>query len=309
MFLNEIDKIRCNEDYESSKLYMLEKISSKCGLFYFDEKICFLYKTETCNSMGEVTSFLEFKPYMHILSVENDASFETGRYDVLILKEKENNELILSFVGFCRTFAADPVLSFYDFVHSIIVLFQPSQSQGYLNCIGLFGELFFLKTCYLKGVNLTTFWHQEGINSKYDFSLKDFNIEIKTSEKDNTIFKLKHNQLFNNEENYIGLVSIKESGNSGISLKELVDYFQKDKVFSCNLLFQIALAKEIKKEIDIELYEKKFICSDIYCFNSKDIDTINNIPFCISDLIYNYDFDLTESFNINEMITLIKSSI
>lgn len=248
MFSNEINRIRCSEDYDSSKLYMLEKNSSKCGLFYFDEKICFLCKTDIGNTVGEVTSFLEFKPYMHILSVENNSSFESGRYDVLILKEKENDELIDFFVGFCRTFAADPVLSFYDFVHSIIVLFQPSQSQGHLNCIGLFGELFFLKNCFLKGVNLATFWHKKGVNSKYDFSLKNFNIEIKTSVKENTVFMIKHNQLFNKEENYIGLVSIKESGNSGISLKELVNYFQKDKNFSGNLLFQIALAKELRKK-------------------------------------------------------------
>ena len=305
MFSKEILNIKKNPDYNSTKLYLLEKSSDRCGFFYFDEKICFLCKSEANSTIGEITEYLEYKPYINILSVENNSSFETGRYDILLLKEKDNVDLVGMFIGFCRTFAADPVVSFYEFVHSIIVLFNPTKKEAYLNCIGTYGELAFIKIMCEKGFNISSYWHKKGVYSKYDFSLEKINIEIKTSEKDNTIFKIKHNQLFNSEPNYIGLVSIKESGDNGTSLKELVDYFKNEKVFSDNLLFQIALANELKKNIDKDAYEKKFICTDIYCFDAKEIDTIKNIPFCISEVNYDYDFDLTESFNIDKMISII----
>ena len=309
MFSKEIINIRKNHDFNNTKLYLLEKNSDRCGFFYFDDKICFLCKSETNNTIGEVTEYLEYKPYIFISSIENNSSFETGRYDILMLKEKDNADLFSMFIGFCRTYAADPVVSFYEFVHSIIVLFNPTKKEAYLNCIGTYGELSFIKMMYEKGFNISSYWHKKGAYSKYDFSLEGINIEIKTSEKDNTIFKIKHNQLFNNDPNYVGLVVIKESGDNGISLKELVDFFKTEKVFSNNLLFQIALANELSKNIDKDAYEKKFICTDIFCFNAKDVDTIRDIPFCISNVEYDYDFDLTESFNIDKMISIINHRV
>lgn len=309
MFSKEIMNIRKNLDYKNTKLYLLEKTSDICGFFYFAEKICFLCKSEANNTIGEVTEYLEYKPYIYISSVENNSSFETGRYDILMLKEKEKNDLVGMFIGFCRAFAVDPVVSFYEFVHSIIVLFNPTKKEAYLNCIGTYGELSFIKIMYDKGFNISSYWHKKGVYSKYDFSLEKINIEIKTSVKDNTIFKIKHNQLFNSEPNYIGLVSINESGDNGTSLKELAEYFKAEKVFSDNLMFQIALANELKKSIDKDLYDKKFICTGIYCFDTNKIDTINNIPFCVSDVNYDYDFDLTESFNIDRMISIITKKV
>ena len=299
-FVSLKNKVSSNE-----RIYLLEKISQNCGFFLFDTKLCFVTSSNNSNIKPVSTSYLDFIPDTEISSVENDPSFEKGFYDFLVLKECNDEEIVTSFIRFCDLYGKNPSIPFDEFISSIIDLFQLPKEQSRLDCIGLIGELLFIKVLFDHNVDLSNYWHIKGQFSKYDFSLPCFNIEVKSSTGESTIFKIKHSQIFNNEKNIICLVTIHKTDTNGYSLLDLVKYFKETTPFSSNLRFLIALDKELKKEIDPDLCRTNFMLKEIYCFDTSSLQTISNIPFNISNIHYDYDFDLSESFNVKELVNLL----
>jgi hypothetical protein len=98
---------------------------------------------------------------------------------------------------------------FVEFFDSLIDIFQIPNDQSFKNVVGLYGELSIIKNIYdTYKVDISPFWHLNGSSSKYDFSLKNFNLEIKTTSSKNKMIDIKHYQIFNNENNILGTVKI-----------------------------------------------------------------------------------------------------
>jgi hypothetical protein len=302
--IQEIKTIISSSGDDPTRLYLLEKISDSAGLFLFDKKIAFAQKTNSAGGVAVSTNFVEFQPSILVKSVVNDPSFESGRFDFLILKSMDSDELTNSFIDLTSLYGQHPTMPFDSFISSIVELFQLPKKQIELDCIGLYGELSFIYAAWKLGIDISVYWHLNGVFSKYDFSSKKVNVEVKTSTSDSNTFLIKHSQIFNGSNNVVALVSLRDEEAMGRSLKDIVAFFQNTAPFCDNVAFQISLRKELMKKIGNEVFEKRFSVSGIYGFKSDWLQTIANIPECISDISYKYTFDVKGSLPVSIIIGL-----
>ena len=70
--------------------------------------------------------------------------------------------------------------------------------------------------------------------------------------------------------------------------------------FAENARFQIMLQKELTKSLDIDALENRYVFKNAFFFENKKLETIKNIPLCITEIEYRYDFDITDSMSIDE---------
>ena len=300
--LERIKSIKQMSNFRSDRVFLIEKIDDKNGFFLFEEKLTFARLSENNSGTNLATSMLDYFPCVNLKSVENDPSFQEGYFDFLVLKT-DDKDLIASFVALCRAYVKDGSVSFNDFIVGMIDLFQLPKRESKLNAIGLFGELYLIKTIFDNyKVDFTSGWHLSGAFSRYDFSFAKFNLEIKTSTADSTSYLIKHSQLFNENKNYIGLVRLEKVDKGGMCLNELIEIMKNESPFAENVRFQIALQKELKKSFDIDVLEDRYNYKTAYFFENNKLDTIKQIPLCITEIEYRYDFDVTESFSLNEFI-------
>lgn len=303
--LEKIKTIMQMSNFRRDRVFLIEKIDEKNGFFLFEEKLTFARLSENNTGTNLATSMLDYFPCVNLKSVENDPSFHEGYFDFLVLKT-DDKDLIASFISLCRAYVKDGSVSFNEFIVGMIDLFQLPKRESKLNAIGLFGELYLIKTIFERcGVDFTNGWHLSGVFSKYDFSFDKFNLEVKTSTADSTSYLIKHSQLFNENKNYIGLVRLEKVDNGGDSLSELINFMRNKTPFAENVKFQIALQKELKKEFEIDALEQRYMFISAYFFENNQLETIENIPFCITEIEYRYDFDITESLSFEEFIDKI----
>src|SRR5699024_7007357 len=151
-----------------------------------------------------------------IRSFEKNQTFISGRYNVLdfLPTAKGYDESNLeSFVNLCvahTEFMGGK--AFVKFFFSLSELFQSPKYQQSKNLIGLFGELSFLKyLCETFSLDLSDRWHSGGEFDKYEISLKNKNIEIKTTSTPDENVIIKHSQLFNTDQNYLVVVCIEKN--------------------------------------------------------------------------------------------------
>jgi len=292
-------------NYDVGRVYLIEKVNESCGFFVFNGNLSFAVRTKEYTGSTLATALLDFVPSVNIESVENDSSFKKGFFDFLSLKSEENS-FVVDFISLCKTYSLDTTVNFDDFIKGMIDLFQLSKRESKLNSIGLFGELFLIKNAFDKyKFDLSKGWHLSGAFSKYDFSFKQCNLEIKTSLSDSTCYLLKHSQVFNSSLNYICLNKIEKNEN-GISINDLIFYFQHTTPFADNLKFQIAIKKELTKSFDFDSLNEKYSLIESYFFLNKNLKTIQNVLLCITELEYKYNFDLSDSLNVQEFLNEIK---
>lgn len=304
--LERIRSIKQMSNFRSDRVFLIEKIDDKNGFFLFEDKLTFARLSETNSGTNLATSMLDYYPCVNLKSVENDPSFQEGYFDFLVLKT-DDSDLITSFVALCRAYVKDGSVSFNDFIVGMIDLFQLPKRESKLNAIGLFGELYLIKVIYDScKKDFTNGWHLSGAFSRYDFSFTKFNLEIKTSTADSTNYLIKHSQLFNDSKNYIGLIRLERVDTGGTSLKELIETMKNESPFAENVRFQIALQKELKKSFDVDVLEDRYNYKSAYFFENDKLDTIGQIPFCITEIEYRYDFDITDSLSLEEFVDDIK---
>lgn len=303
--LERIKIIKQMKNFRSDRVFLVEKIDDKNGFFLFEEKLTFARLSDNNSGTNLATSMLDYYPCINLKSVENDPSFQEGYFDFLVLKT-DGSDLIASFVSLCRAYVKDESISFNDFIVGMIDLFQLPKRESKLNAIGLFGELYLIKTIYEKsGKDFTSGWHLSGIFSRYDFSFPKFNLEVKTSTSDSTSYLVKHSQLFNDNKNFIGLVRLERVDKGGLSLKELIGIMETEIPYAKNVRFQIALQKELTKEFDINALMDRYLFVNAFFFENTKLMTLENIPFCITEVEYKYDFDITESESLKDFIKFL----
>lgn len=281
-----------NGKFENDKLYLLESKFDKYGFFYYNDSVFFgTITNQTKNTPPIITNHLELHSNIRINSIQENQTFKTGNYDLIKYKGDLKTEVFDLLYRLCSNYAEDQNgMTLFDFFSTIRELFEEDPNRN-INLIGTVGELILIKEIYEKyEKDLSVGWHNTGNFSKFDFSFNKFNIEVKTTIKDEKKFLIKHSQLFNSQKIFVAIVSLIETG-TNYTLNNLVDYFSQNTTFKNNIRFHIALAKELTKVKDPADLDRGFSLKG-YTFIDKDIlETIQNIPSKISNITYNYDFN------------------
>lgn len=290
---------------KDNKIYLLEVLSELSGFFVYNGTPMFLARdiTQIKKNTSIKTNLLEMETYVNIEAVENSNSFASGFYNILSFVGSLDSNEFFSFIELCSIYSKNiKEISFTDFFHAMLELFQLPVEQQYKDALGLYGELKFLE--YYKNkfnIDLTPYWHLSGTFSKFDISTKPFNIEIKTTISDN-IVKIKHAQLFNEHNNYLATV-VCENYDSGETLNELI---RKNAGLFSSLSFVLKLKKELSKIRPNDLDTLKFFLNDIHLYKSDDINPFEYINDSISELNYKYDLSDQTELSENEIKSLIK---
>lgn len=307
--LDSIKRAFKNNIFDSKLIYLIFKITDDAGIFAYDNKVIYMVKNvQNIPYKSLDTINLSLRCNLKISSVEDYASFSEGYYNIIMFNSDVNSEEFSVFVSLCDIYSKNtPTIKFDEFFFQLTRLFQMPREESYTNLIGFFGEIWFIYETFNKyEISIADFWHVNGSNDIYDFSfLGKFNCEIKTTVKDDNTFKIKHKQLFNNDDNYVLVYNIQENP-TGFSIKNIIDLLNKSKIFSDNINFQIKLEEEKKKCNIKHLETSAFSVVKSYLYFNKELETLNNIPSCINNINYNYTFDCDNSFEMSQIIDNIK---
>ena len=179
--------------------------------------------------------------------------------------------------------------AFVKFFYSLVNLFQYPKEQKFINLVGLFGELSFLK--YVSQVINTDFsdrWHRTGSTDKYDIALDSCNLEIKTTMSIDELVTIKHSQLFNMDRNYLVAVLVEES-NGGITLNQLISEMQDHTEHFKSFNFALTIEKEKKRISPIDAETKRFSFKSLTIYDAHVINPFKELPENISSMEYKLD--------------------
>lgn len=296
-----------NNQFEEDYLYLLYRFTSNLGFFAYQGKMFFMVKSSNPKDIDMDTDYLSLRTNVPVKKIEGELGFEEGLYDYLSFRESIDHHYFDTFVSLCDSYVKnfDKIL-FTDFCDTMFSLFKVSTIQSEYNLIGLFGELSLIIYFYNNyNINIAKYWHKNGSSSKYDFSFNDFNLEVKTSEKNDKIFTIKHDQLFNDDKIYVALVNA-EDNPSGKSMFDIFTLLQNDEPFSKDFNFQTKLAKEFTRIAKSKYYNKLIKVISIDFFDKDTLNSIGQIPSCISKITYDYNFDNQRFIEVSEIIELLK---
>lgn len=310
-----IDKLKSlmsNNRFDSNLIYLLYPITDKTGFFCYDNKIiCMVYNEQNIPHKSFDTTTLSLRCNMRVTNIEDNNSFREGNYNFIMYNSDVNSDEFEVFVSLCELYCKNiPTIKFDDFFFQLSKLFQIPREESYNNLIGFYGELLFIWEMFDKyGLCLADYWHVNGSMDIYDFTFKNnFNIEIKTTVKDDNIFKIKHKQLFNSDVNYIIVNNIQENP-SGFSIQNLIELLNDNEVFASNLNFQMKVEEEKKKCTLRQLTDVVFSKTKSSVYLNLELETLIDIPQCINELSYNYTFDDEKKIDIEKLSSKIQQTI
>lgn len=286
------------------EIYLLEQLSEISGFFVSDKKLLYVVENNDSKINQNVkTDFLEMSTNVFINSIKDNQRFKSGRYNILIFSNTTDNNNFEAFVNLCIAHTKYMQCErFSDFFFSLINIFQIKNEQGYKNIIGLYGELAVMDYVLNEyNFDLSPYWHLEGANSKYDFSLPSFNMEVKSTSSKDSLITIKHSQLFNEDENILGKV-ILEKNNHGLLLKQFLKKFYGEKKAFKNLNFVLNVEKELKRISQAEIDTYKFIVKEISFYESRTINPLKEMPDNITDLCYKIDLSSCKNISLGERI-------
>ena len=295
--------------FNEELVYLLYKVNENSGFCYYNGKIIYIIKNfDNLAYKSLDTLFLSLKCNLKIESIELDSTLSTGYYNVIFYNDNIMEEEFETFINLCYIYSeCDKKIRFDEFFFKMSSLFQIPKEESYTNLLGFYGELLFLKTCYLDyNIDLSDNWHVVNTFDKYDFCINDTNcIEVKTTSKNKNVFKLKHDQIFNNLNVFIATINIKESP-SGKTIYELIENINRYDAFSKNINFQIKLEEEKRKLNSKYANKNKFVFSDLNVYLNKELNSIEKYPRNISSRVYDYEFEGCKNIEIDELIEIIK---
>lgn len=277
---------------KDNTLYLLEKLPSNTGLFAHNGNIIYIVPNEEhCDSLGIKTDFLHLETNVFVSAFNTSvSSFEDGYYNYIelqLIEQNNSSENLTAFVNLCLAHATymygEEFLTFFD---SLVSLFQLPREQNYKNLVGLIGELFLIEHIFQNNaIDISPYWHSDGVTSKLDFVCPSANLEVKTTTSDSPLFTIKHEQLFSCSKNYLVTVCVEEN-NTGITLDELINSLLDNPEYCNNLKFSLNIEKEKRRVSPVDLVSKRFICKKIRAYHSENINPFTNIPDCVENLSY-----------------------
>lgn len=275
-------------------IYLVHKLSDCSGFFMSQKHLVYMaYNNEGAAHQNLATEFLRLNTNIEITAIENNQQFESGKYNVIEILPVDgvyDDASLDSFINLCVAHTKFMGASaFVKFFYSLINLFQYPKEQKFINLIGLFGELSFLK--YVSQVMNTDFsdcWHKSGSTDKYDIALESCNLEIKTTMTGDELVTIKHSQLFNMDQNFLVTVLVEEN-NGGITLNQLITEMQTHPNHFKSFNFALNIEKEKKRISPIDAETKKFAFKSVTIYDADAINPFRELPENISDLTYKLD--------------------
>lgn len=275
-------------------IYLAEKLSAVAGFFITSGHLLYLVANfENTSHTNFTTDCLRLNTDVEIKSFKNNQQFSSGKYNILEFVPTEagyNDNQLDSFINLCVAHAEFMQgKSFVNFFFTLSEIFQPGREQHYKNLVGFFGELSFIKNiCKQTGVDLSVHWHKGGSRDKYEISLEDKNIEIKTTSAIDEEVTIKHFQLFNEDKNYLAVVCIEESS-SGQTLNQLIACMLNDPDHYNNYNFVLNLEREKRRISPVDANNKKFNVKLLEIYDADQINPFGAISDRISQLTYKLD--------------------
>lgn len=308
MLKSSIDLINILNTYPSDdSVYLVEKLNENTGFFVKNKKCLYLSIGNEIKNSAIKTEYLNLFTNVFVSPISEYAQFKEGNYNILEFNRDVSDELFETFINLCRVHADNlKDVSFNDFFYALVNLFQIPPEQKYKNLIGFYGELQFIKYCINKGINVAEFWHKNSFSySKYDFIFNNFNIEIKTIITEEKIVKIKHNQIFNSDKNFLVVIQLEKS-NAGSSLNDLLDIFKRNDLLKNNYEFWIKVEQEKNRISKTSSIEEKFSFRDISVYFNNDINPMQEISELLTEIQYNYDLTSIKEYGIDKLIGHIK---
>lgn len=274
------------EKPNDDRIYLLNKPAEGCYFFAWNEKLIFAVKTEPRKFIKRSTALLEFNQSVQLSGVDKG---EPLQCDFIIMKSIPSQQSVDTFVRLCSTFSNHGTESLESFFGTLVALFSKSREKE-THVIGLFGELamakFFLEHF---NANFESFWQKDGNTSKYDFTLPTFNIEVKSSVGSPFLAKIKHDQIFNNDDVVLATCCI-ENNSSGSTILEIIDEL-KTKFKAFRELRTSVLLEERLLRIPTDEQSIHFATKEIKFFQTKEINQFPVLPERVKGL--NYTLDMT----------------
>ena len=289
-------------------IYLVHKLSDCSGFFMSQKHLVYMaYNNEGAAHQNLVTEFLRLNTNIEITAIENNQQFESGKYNVIEILPVDgvyDDVSLDSFINLCVAHTQFMGASgFVKFFYSLVNLFQFPREQRFVNLVGLFGELSFLK--YVSQVMNNDFsdrWHKTGSTDKYDIALDSCNLEIKTTLSVEELVTIKHSQLFNMDRNFLVAVLVEES-NGGKTLNQLIAEMQSHTKHFKSFNFALNIEKEKKRISPVDAETRKFSFKSACIYDVNLINPFSKLPKNVSNLIY--ELDLTELPSV-DLITLKK---
>lgn len=297
------------ESPTDSNIYLVEKLSYNSGFFVSNQKILYIVASDDKSGCQNIaTAFLDLNTNVHIESINDFQQFKSGSYHILKFNYDVENENFATFIKLCTAHSKYMNSSnFVEFFRSLLNIFQIKNDQAFKNIIGFFGELSVINFVFKKyKYDLSFFWHKDGSNSKYDFSLNSFNLEIKSSIKKDSAIEIKHDQIFNKDDNILCFANLEKSP-QGQSLHELITELEHTQGVCENLNYFINLEKELKRINPIDYDNEKFLVRTISFYDAKKINPFNFIPYNISNITYSLDVDEYDKIDFGNTLKNVKN--
>lgn len=286
---------------KEGRLYLLESIDEKCGFFSLNGLLIFMVSSFDKKADMLKTEKLLLNTNVEILNVDNDSTFEAGKYDYILFNGAIEDSDMDCFVKICTLYAREKnKISIKDFFFSILDLFQMPKEQQFKNLIGLIGELTIIWEIYnKKGISVATGWH-ESSTDKYDINYQNTIIEVKTTTSDLYTIRVKHDQVFGRDGVLLAVVRVVES-NAGETLEKLIAKINRFDIFANDFSFQLKLEKELRRISPEEYRTKNIEVKGIRFYKNSDIATIKDIPDHVTEIEYNCTLIETKETRIEEI--------
>lgn len=288
-------------------IYLAKKLSDTSGFFVSDKHLLYIVKNFDHESAQNIsTEFIKLNTNVEVQAFADGQQFETGKYNILDFIPTEdgyNSTDLESFVNLCSAHALYMnSAEFVKFFYSLINIFQYPAEQEYKNLVGLFGELSVIKFIHEQtGRDVSAFWHKAGSNGKYDFVLDSLNIEVKSSAADSDEVAIKHNQIFNNDNNYLAVVSL-EKNNAGISTSHLINELLTNPDYCNNYSFSVNVEKERKRISPTDAENVFFTVKSITFYRTVDINPFLSLPDEVRELTYKLDISSSDAVEVRKML-------
>ena len=296
-----IDEI--DEYPRDGRFYLLEEITDRAGFFVVDGLPVYGVLASGHKPAAPVrTALLELNTGIDLLPICKGEETVVQTFDLIRTTIIPDQREADAFFTLCRDHAkGGSGLTLREFFFAASKLFRQKSAQGRRNAIGLFGELTVMELGSKHGFDLSESWQKVGTESKYDFSLDELNIEVKTTTRHEMIALIKHAQLFNEDRNVLCFCRIEKSP-VGTTLSELAQRLKDGNVCFTTLESRLAIARELLAIEDGELKTPYKLVS-ITFYKCEDINPFLEISDRVSSLSYEYDLAGLPTIDLPEVLS------
>ncbi len=288
MVIDDLDKFK---QYPlDSLVYVVRRLNSECFFFTCDSRIIYAvvaddFPDEVCTPVK--TDYLELFLNVELQPVDaTNAAIDLKKYDFVQVELETTDREKIAFLNMCeehaRTHHDQGIGSFFN---TLCLLFSSTEEKSKHKAIGLFGELSLIQVFHDRRIDISKRWQLNGVRTKYDFSFANANIEVKTTTKREQLVRLKHDQLFNGDHNYLALIHIEESP-SGVSVDELAKRSKDDSICFQGMRERMVLERELLGIRDEDL-RIPYSVIEFSLFESVDLNPFDDeVPQCVTRLEY-----------------------